>query len=36
MLVTNDERFDDIPIVLETIDETIWKNEIEYLYSLIK
>ena len=35
-LLMNDERFDDIPIVLETIDETIWKNEIEYLYSLIK
>ncbi len=35
-LLMNDERFDDIPIVLETIDETIWKNEIEYLYSLIE
>ena len=35
-LLMNDERFDNIPIVLETIDETIWKNEIEYLYSLIK
>ncbi|MBN1971624.1 MAG: deoxyribonuclease IV [Candidatus Delongbacteria bacterium] len=32
----NDPRFDDIPIVLETIDETIWKDEINYLYSLIK
>lgn len=32
----NDVRFDNIPIVLETIDETIWKEEIEYLYSLIK
>lgn len=35
-LFMNDERFDDIPIVLETIDETIWKDEIVYLYSLIK
>lgn len=32
----NDSRFDNIPIVLETIDDTIWKDEIEYLYSLIK
>lgn len=32
----NDPRFDNIPIVLETIDDTIWKEEIEYLYSLIK
>lgn len=35
-LLMNDSRFDNIPIVLETIDETIWKQEIEYLYSLIK
>lgn len=32
----NDPRFNNIPIVLETIDDTIWKDEIEYLYSLIK
>lgn len=32
----NDERFDNIPIILETIDSSIWKQEIEYLYSLIK
>lgn len=32
----NDSRFDNIPIILETIDETIWKEEIELLYSLIK
>ena len=32
----NDKRFDNIPIILETIDETIWKQEIEYLYNLIK
>ncbi len=29
----NDERMDDIPLVLETIDDTIWKDEIELLYS---
>lgn len=32
----NDSRFDDIPIILETPDDTIWKEEIEYLYSLVK
>jgi len=29
----NDERMDDIPLILETIDDTIWKEEIELLYS---
>lgn len=28
-----DERMDDIPLVLETIDSSIWKQEIELLYS---
>ena len=32
----NDERIDDIPMVLETIDDTIWKEEIELLYSFVK
>lgn len=32
----NDKHFDNIPIILETIDSSIWKEEIEYLYSLIK
>lgn len=30
----NDSRFDDIPMVLETIDESLWAEEIELLYSL--
>ena len=34
-LIMNDERIDDIPMVLETIDESIWAQEIELLYSLI-
>lgn len=34
--IMNDERIDDIPMVLETIDESIWPQEIELLYSLIK
>jgi len=29
----NDERFNDIPLILETIDESIWDREIEMLYS---
>lgn len=34
--IMNDARMDDIPLVLETIDESIWKQEIELLYSLVK
>jgi deoxyribonuclease-4 len=34
--IMNDERMDDIPLVLETIDSTIWKQEIELLYSFVK
>jgi len=34
--IMNDERMEDIPMVLETIDETIWKDEIELLYSFVK
>lgn len=34
--IMNDSRFDNIPIILETIDDTIWKEEIEMLYGLIK
>lgn len=35
-LIMNDKRFDNIPLILETIDETIWKEEIKFLYSLEK
>ena len=35
-LIMNDDRIDDIPMVLETIDDTIWTQEIELLYSLIE
>lgn len=31
--IMNDDRMDDIPLILETIDDTIWKQEIELLYS---
>ncbi|SFV62107.1 Endonuclease IV [hydrothermal vent metagenome] len=33
--IMNDKRMDDIPLILETIDESIWKQEIELLYSFI-
>ena len=32
----NDSRMDDIPLVLETIDESIWPEEIRALYALVK
>lgn len=32
--IMNDPRMDDIPLVLETIDETIWAQEIALLYSM--
>jgi len=34
--IMNDERMDDIPLILETIDETIWAEEIKALYALVK
>ena len=33
--IMNDSRMDDIPLVLETIDESIWAEEIKALYALI-
>lgn len=33
--IMNDPRFDNIPLILETPDETIWKEEIALLYSYI-
>ncbi|RLA74049.1 MAG: deoxyribonuclease IV [Epsilonproteobacteria bacterium] len=32
--IMNDSRMDDIPLVLETIDKTLWKNEIKHMYKL--
>ncbi|MBE2984557.1 deoxyribonuclease IV [Campylobacter sp. RM9344] len=34
--IINDERIEDIPLILETIDESIWKDEIEILRNLQK
>ncbi|AFL67479.1 deoxyribonuclease IV [Sulfurospirillum barnesii] len=33
--IMNDTRMDDIPLILETIDESLWAEEIKLLYSLI-
>ncbi|MEW7979743.1 MAG: deoxyribonuclease IV [gamma proteobacterium symbiont of Phacoides pectinatus] len=32
--IMNDPRFEEIPMVLETIDDTLWAQEIEQLYAL--
>ncbi len=32
----NDNRFDNIPLILETPDENLWEEEIKRLYALIK
>ncbi len=34
--IMNDSRMDDIPLVLETIDESIWAQEINALYALME
>lgn len=33
-MLMKDTRFDDIPLILETPDESIWSEEISYLYTL--
>ena len=33
--IMNDQRFDEIPMVLETIDDSLWAEEIEILYGLV-
>jgi len=34
--IMNDPRMDEMPLILETIDESLWAEEIKTLYSLIK
>ncbi len=34
--IMNDSRMEDIPLILETIDTSIWPQEIENLYKLVK
>lgn len=33
-MLMHDTRFDDIPLILETPDESVWAEEIQYLYNL--
>jgi deoxyribonuclease IV len=35
-LIMNDDRFDDMPLILETPEESLWEEEIKKLYSLIR
>lgn len=35
-MLMNDPHMDNIPLILETPDESIWAQEIEWLYSLVK
>jgi len=34
--IMNDDRFDEIPMILETVDSTIWAQEIRLLYDLVE
>jgi deoxyribonuclease-4 len=35
-IIVNDSRFDDMPLILETPDDTLWEAEIKKLYSMIR
>jgi deoxyribonuclease-4 len=35
-LIVNDPRFEDIPLILETPDDSVWEEEIKLLYSFIR
>jgi deoxyribonuclease-4 len=34
--IMNDPRFDNMPIILETPDESLWEEEIKWLYQLVR
>jgi len=34
--IVNNSRFDDMPLILETPEESLWEEEIKKLYSLIR
>ena len=36
LLIMNDSRFDNMPLILETPEESLWETEIKELYSLVK
>jgi deoxyribonuclease-4 len=35
-ILVNDRRFDNMPLILETPDDTLWEAEIKKLYSMIR
>jgi deoxyribonuclease-4 len=35
-LIMNDPRFDNLPLILETPDDELWKEEIRFLYGLVE
>lgn len=35
-MIMNDPRMEEIPLILETIDETLWSQEIELLYRMVR
>lgn len=35
-MIMNDDRFEEIPMILETIDETLWPEEIKLLKGMVK
>jgi deoxyribonuclease-4 len=35
-MLVNDDRFDDMPLILETPEESLWEEEIRRLYSLVE
>lgn len=35
-LIMNDKRFDDMPLILETPEESLWEKEIKELYSYVR
>jgi deoxyribonuclease-4 len=35
-MLMNDQRFDDMPLILETPDDTMWEDEIKLLYTFIQ
>jgi deoxyribonuclease-4 len=34
--IMNDDRFEEIPLILETVDDTLWAEEIRQLYALVE
>ena len=33
--IMNDERFEEIPMILETVDDSLWADEIQQLYGFV-